>query len=97
MSDAYSSRSGARLHVVMRNEARGCVVFSAALAMQARPIDRRHLAAALARHPWMTATVLGGIYWRAIRNRGQSYRRYAERVPAFFPRPPAHPAVEHGR
>ena len=58
---------GERLHVVMRNEARGRVVFSAALAMQARPFDRRHLTAALARHPWMTATVLGGIYWQALR------------------------------
>ena len=56
-----------RLHVVMRNEARGRTVFSAALAMRARPLDRRHLAAALARHPWMTATVLGGIYWQALR------------------------------
>ena len=58
---------GDHLHVVMRNEARGRVVFSAALAMQARPFDRRHLTAALARHPWMTATVLGGIYWQAFR------------------------------
>ena len=58
---------GERLHVVMHNETQERVVFSAALAMQARPFDRRHLAAALARHPWMTATVLGGIYWQALR------------------------------
>ena len=58
---------GERLHVAMRNEARGRAVFSATLAMRARPFGRRHLAAALARHPWMSATVLGGIYWQALR------------------------------
>ena len=58
---------GEHLHVVMRNETQGRVVFAAALGMQARPFDRPSLAAALARHPWMTATVVGGIYWQALR------------------------------
>ena len=58
---------GERLRIIMRNRAQGRVQFSAALSMQARPFTREHLAAALARHPWMTATVLGGIYWQALR------------------------------
>ena len=61
------STPGDRLHVTMRTEAQGRVVFDAALAVQARPFDRRNLATALARHPWMTATVVGGIYWQALR------------------------------
>ena len=31
---------------------------------------------------------------QAIRSRGNSYRRYRERVPAFFPRPPARRAAQ---
>ena len=58
---------GERLHIIMRSKAQGRVQLSAALSMQARPFTREHLAAALARHPWMTATVLGGIYWQALR------------------------------
>ncbi|MCY4285520.1 MAG: DUF1365 domain-containing protein [Thiotrichales bacterium] len=61
------SAPGERLLVAMRNETQGRVVFDASLAMQARPFDRRNLAAVLVRHPWMTATVLGGIYWQALR------------------------------
>ena len=34
---------------------------------------------------------------QAMRTRGEAYRRYRARVPAFFPRPPAREAVGRGR
>ncbi len=42
-------------------------LFSATLDMRARPFESRVLAGALLRHPWMSATVIGGIYWQALR------------------------------
>ena len=83
------STPGDRLEVVMRNETQGRIVFSAALRMQARPFDGKHLAAALARHPWMTATVVGGIYWQALRLALQGVR--------FHPHPKHRMTQETGR
>ena len=34
---------------------------------------------------------------QAMRSRGEAYRRYRERVPAFFPRPPATPAARRAK
>ena len=87
------STPGERLHVAMRNERRGRAVFSAVLRLRARPVNRRTLAAALARHPWMTATVVAGIYWQALRIASKGVR--------FHPHPkhriPCGPHRESGR
>jgi len=87
------STPGERLHVAMRNERQGRTVFSAVLCLRARPVDRRALAAALARHPWMTATVVAGIYWQALRLAAKGVR--------FHPHPkhrsPSPPCREPGR
>jgi DUF1365 family protein len=61
------SRPGRRLTVHMANLARGERVFDATLVLRREPLTGRALAAALARHPWMTATVVAGIYWQAFR------------------------------
>jgi len=42
-------------------------LFDATLALRRRELTGRSLAAALARHPWMTAQVAAGIYWQALR------------------------------
>jgi DUF1365 family protein len=42
-------------------------VFDATLRMRRREINGRTLAAALLRHPFMTAEIIGGIYWQALR------------------------------
>lgn len=60
-------------------------LFDATLALARRPIDGRGLAAALTRHPWMTATVVAGIY-------GQALRLWWKRVP-FHSHPSAAPDV----
>jgi hypothetical protein len=70
MDMAYDWRfslPGRRLTVHMRNLARGEQVFDATLVLRREPLTGRALAAALARHPWMTATVVAGIYWQAFR------------------------------
>lgn len=60
---------GARLHVHMTNDQDGQRVFDATLALQRAPMTGPVLARCLARHPWMTASVVGGIYWQALRLR----------------------------
>ncbi|MBF2758873.1 MAG: DUF1365 domain-containing protein [Ectothiorhodospiraceae bacterium AqS1] len=55
-----------RLRVSMRSESAGRSVFAATLDMRARPFDGRVLARTLVRHPWMSASVIKGIYWQAF-------------------------------
>jgi len=60
---------GDRLTVHMTNRRDGERVFDASLALRRAPITGPVLARCLARHPWMTASVVGGIYWQALRLR----------------------------
>jgi DUF1365 family protein len=60
---------GERLVVHMENREVGTRVFDATLTLRRRPLDGGTLARALARFPWMTARVVGGIYWQAARLR----------------------------
>lgn len=59
------SEPGHRLTVHMDNIEAGRKVFDATLSLERHEITSRSLAAALARHPWMTARVALGIYWQA--------------------------------
>lgn len=61
------SQPDRRLTVQMKNLARGERVFDATLRLRRKPITGPVLAAALFRHPWMTASVVVGIYWQALR------------------------------
>jgi uncharacterized protein len=58
---------GERLHVHMTNRRGSERVFDATLALRRAPITGPVLAGCLARHPWMTASVVAGIYWQALR------------------------------
>jgi DUF1365 family protein len=48
-------------------EYEGRVHVDATLALKRREIDAHSLAAILVRHPWMTARVVLGIYWQALK------------------------------
>lgn len=58
---------GRTLAVHMENQRAGEVVFDAAMSLQREAITTRSLARALARHPFMTGSVIAGIYWQALR------------------------------
>lgn len=58
---------GRRLVVHMENRRQGAKVFDATLALRREPLTGAVRAGALIRHPFMTATVAGGIYWQAFR------------------------------
>lgn len=73
------SRPGERLRVHMENRVAGVKVFDAHLGLVREPITSTTLAAALARHPFMTLRVVAGIY-------GQALRLWLKRMPFF-----AHP------
>lgn len=73
------SAPGDRLAVHMINRREGRVVFDATMALARRPISGTNLARVLARHPFMTGTVIAAIYWQALRLR-------VKRVP-FHPHP----------
>jgi hypothetical protein len=61
------SSPGRRLTVHMENHSLGGRVFDATLVLRRLPLTGPVLAASLARYPWMTATVVAGIYWQAFR------------------------------
>lgn len=56
-----------RLRVHMNIERADGRDFDATLTLQRRPLDGPVLAGCLLRHPWMTAKVLFGIHWQALR------------------------------
>lgn len=61
------SDPGDGLAVRMENHAAGERVFDVALDLERRPLSGPVLASALARFPWMTLTIVAGIYWQAFR------------------------------
>jgi DUF1365 family protein len=61
------SAPGDRLHVHMENHRGDERVFDATLALRRAPMTGPVLAGCLARHPWMTASIVTGIYWQALR------------------------------
>ena len=54
-----------RVHMEVRNG--DLREFDADLSLQRRPLDRKHLARVLWRYPLMTAQVITGIHWQALR------------------------------
>jgi len=56
-----------RLTVHMENQRDRVTLFDATLALERREISGASLAGALARHPFATLRVMGGIYWQALR------------------------------
>ncbi len=58
---------GADLHVHMEVLAGEAREFDATLTLKRRPLQGNTLASCLARYPFMTAKVLAGIYWQALR------------------------------
>jgi DUF1365 family protein len=65
--DWHFDTPGDRLHVHMASDRDGARVFDAVLALRRAPITGPALARCLARHPWMTASVVAGIYGQALR------------------------------
>ncbi len=61
------TRPGRRLLVHIQNFRRGELCFDATLDLQRRPVSGRALNGALIRFPFMTLSVLGGIYYQALR------------------------------
>ena len=61
------SDPGDELRVHMTTLDDGEAVFTAAMSLTARPLDRAAVVHALRRFPLMTAKVVGGIYWNALR------------------------------
>ncbi|MBM6550996.1 DUF1365 domain-containing protein [Marinomonas ostreistagni] len=68
--DWRSSVPGQKIAIHMRNkeqtEAQQCV-FDATLSLRRETITKRSLASILWRYPWMTAKVVWGIYWQALK------------------------------
>ncbi len=61
------STPGESLDVHMDNRERGRRTFTAAMRLARRPVTGPALARVLARHPLMTAKVVGAIYWQALK------------------------------
>lgn len=83
---------GERLHVGMTNLQAGERTFDATLALRRAPLTGPVLAGCLARHPWMTASVVAGIYRQAFRlwRRGVPFHPHPKTrrpdVPSVLPR-----------
>ena len=58
---------GCALSVHMENRSSGRTFFDATMTLERREICTRSLAMALARHPFMTGTVIAAIYWQALK------------------------------
>ncbi|CAM2065868.1 DUF1365 domain-containing protein [Sulfidibacter corallicola] len=83
------SRPDRHLTVHMQNFRAERLCFDATLSLAGRPLTHRALAGALARHPFMTAKVIGGIYVQAL-------RLYLKRVPFYtHPRKGGAPKATH--
>lgn len=61
-------------------------LFDATLVLERQPWTSRNLAGALLRHPWMTAEVIAGIHWQAL-------RLFLKRIPVFTHPGPLRPRV----
>ena len=61
------SRPGASLVAHMATVKEGTAFFDATLRLERRPWDAVHIRRALARHPLMTAGVVAGIHWEALK------------------------------
>jgi len=66
-----------RVSVVVRETAAGGRVLVATLGASRRPLTGRSLVSVLARYPFVTVKVIGGIHWEALklRRKGAPYRR----------------------
>ncbi len=73
------SEPGRGLVVHMENLTNSGPLFDATLVLRREELSGGSLARALLRHPWMTATVIRGIYWQAL-------LLYLKRVP-YYPHP----------
>jgi DUF1365 family protein len=72
MEQSYDWRfhtPGDRLFVHMENRMGDVRVFDATLTLERAPLSGPVLAGCLARHPWMTASIVSAIYWQALKLR----------------------------
>ena len=58
---------GEKLVVRIDNHDAQGKIFGAGITLKRRPLDGHHLGRLLWRYPWLTAKVMGGIYWQALR------------------------------
>ncbi len=74
-------------HMTTLDDATGAegALFDATLSLERRPWTATELRRGLVRHPWMTAKVIGGIHWQAL-------RLYLKGAPVY-----THPAKFHDR
>ena len=70
------ARLTAHMEVLDRTLTPGRTYFDATLMLERRPWDAAGLLAMLLRHPWMSARVIFGIHWKAL-------RLYLKKVPVY--------------